>query len=352
VQTDGLVGNAFVQITPGSDGAPVVAPGGRIRGAAPVELSDVIAEASQTMVSFRAMIDEISPQVSGTLTRINGTVDGVNDVLDEVEVGVRDLRAGAVRSVGEANRILADTAGIVSDVRGGRGTLGKLLTDDALYADIRSVTSRTAASMEEVRGTTQQVRTAVERLFTPGGPTDALIGDVRAAADAAEELVSDLAETTEAFKRNWLVRGFFQQRGFFDIDALTPREYRTFAANEKERTVLRIWLAADVLFGPTADGNEQLTTEGRARLDSAMGTFLDYRRDGPLVVEGYATGGSTSAQLLQSDRRARIVRDYLVRSFRRDASITGALGLAADARGAPADTGRWDGVALALFIPK
>ena len=57
------------------------------------------------------------------------------------------------------------------------------------------------------------------------------MADARDAAGAAEDVLSDLAEHTEAFKRNFLVRGFFQQRGFYDIDALAPRKYRQFAAD-------------------------------------------------------------------------------------------------------------------------
>ena len=177
------------------------------------------------------------------------------------------------------------------------------------------------------------------------------MADARDAAGAAEDVLSDLAEHTEAFKRNFLVRGFFQQRGFFDIDALAPREYRQFAADAK-RTALRIWLDAEVLFTRDGAGDERLTPEGRLRLDLAMGTFLEQRRDSPLVVEGYATAGATSEQFLRSDARARLVRSYVARRFRRDASITGAIGLACDARESPGSGGLWDGVALALYVPR
>ena len=95
-----------------------------------------------------------------------------------------------------------------------------------------------------------------------------------------------------------------------------------------------------------------MTPEGRLRLDLAMGTFLEQRRDSPLVVEGYATAGATSEQFLRSDARARLVRSYVARRFRRDASITGAIGLAGDARESPGSGGRWDGVALALYVPR
>jgi phospholipid/cholesterol/gamma-HCH transport system substrate-binding protein len=179
-----------------------------------------------------------------------------------------------------------------------------------------------------------------------------VLRELRDSADAAGEVLADLAENTEALKRNWLFRGFFRRRGFFDLDAMTPQQYRQFAGDARRRQVLRVWVEAPVLFARDERGLEHLTAEGQRRLDLAMGTFLEYRRDSPLVVEGYATGGPASQQFLESDTRARVVRDYLVRRFRRDASLTGSIGLGADAADSPAGTGRWDGIALALHVER
>ena len=265
---------------------------------------------------------------------------------------MKTVTASSNRVIDEGQRILRETGGLVADIRGGKGTLGKLVTDEAMYHELRTAASRAAESVDQVRATTTEARQHFSRLFGPGGPTEALMTDARDAAGAAEEVLSDLAEHTEAFKRNFLVRGFFQQRGFYDIDALAPREYHQFAADAKRRTALRIWLDAEVLFTTDGNGDEQLTPEGRLRLDLAMGTFLEQRRDSPLVVEGYATAGSTNEQFLRSDARAQLVRSYVARRFRRDASITGAIGLAGDARESPAGGNRWDGVALALYVPR
>jgi phospholipid/cholesterol/gamma-HCH transport system substrate-binding protein len=353
VQTDGLVGNAFIGISPGSDGAAPVAAGGRIGGVAPVEFSDVVASANAALATFNDMVQTISPQVSGTLDRLNTTVDGVNAVVGDVRVGVQNASHAATRSLDATRRVVDDVGAIVADVRSGRGTIGQLITDDALYTEIRRAGTRAAEGLEQFRDTGQQVRRGVERLLRPGGSVDQVLADARGATTAVEEVITDLAETTEAFKRNWLVRGFFRDRGFFDIDALTPTEYRQFAEDDDERAVRRIWLEAPGLFVTDEAGEEQLSQEGRRRLDLAMGTLLEFRRDGPLIVEGYAAADdSTSAQLLRSDTRARLVREHLVRRFRRDASITGAIGLGPDARESPRGTGRWEGVALALHVPK
>jgi phospholipid/cholesterol/gamma-HCH transport system substrate-binding protein len=352
VQTDGLVGSAFIQIGPGSDEAAAVAAGGRIRGVDPVELSDVLAETTATLTSFRTFVDDISDEVSSTLDGLTATVTQVNEVIDEVGTSLKTVTASSNRAIDEGQRILRESGDLVADIRGGKGTLGKLVTDEAMYRELKTAAARAAESVDEVRATTTEARQHFSRLLGPGGTTETLMADLGGAASASQEVLSDLAEHTEALKRNFLVRGFFQRRGFYDIDSLTPVEYRQFAADARRRRALRIWLDAEVLFATDEAGNERLTPEGRARLDLAMGTFLEQRRDSPLVVEGYATTGATSEQYLRSDARARLVRTYVARRFRREASITGAIGLASDARESPSGDARWDGVALALIVPR
>jgi phospholipid/cholesterol/gamma-HCH transport system substrate-binding protein len=352
IETDGLVGASFVQIRPGSDAAPVAPPGSRIRGVDPIGFADVMAQASDTLRLFQGVVKDVSGHVGDTLAELAETTKAVNEVVGRVDTAIGELSAAGEGAVAEFRGVLAETRGAIASVRRGEGTLGKLVADDALYEEVRAVASRTAATAESLREASEATRAGVERLLAPAGPVDAVLRELRDSADAAGEVLADLAENTEALKRNWLFRGFFRRRGFFDLDAMTPQQYRRFAADASRRQVLRVWVEAAVLFARDERGVERLTEEGQRRLDLAMGTFLEYRRDSPLVVEGYASEGPASQQFLASDTRARAVRDYLVRRFRRDASLTGSIGLAADASDAPQGTGRWDGVALALHVER
>ena len=42
----------------------------------------------------------------------------------------------------------------------------------------------------------------------------------------AREATSDLADNMEALKRNFLLRGYFNRRGYFDLDDISPADYR------------------------------------------------------------------------------------------------------------------------------
>lgn len=352
IETDGLVGASFVQIAPGSDEAPVAPPGSRIRGVDPVGFADVMTRATDALGVFQDVVKDVSGHVGSTLEELTQTAAAVNEVVARVDAAVDELSAAGEGAVNEFRGVLAETRGAIASVRRGEGTLGKLVADDTLYQDVRAVASRTAEAAESLRGTTEATRAGVERLLAPAGPIDEVLRELRDSTEAAGEVLADLAENTEALKRSWLFRGFFRRRGFFDLDAMTPQQYRRFAGDASRRQVLRVWVEAAVLFARDERGVERLTEEGQRRLDLAMGTFLEYRRDSPLVVEGYASEGPASQQLLASDTRARLVRDYLVRRFRRDASLTGFIGLGADAAESPPGTGRWDGVALALHVER
>jgi phospholipid/cholesterol/gamma-HCH transport system substrate-binding protein len=158
-----------------------------------------------------------------------------------------------------------------------------------------------------------------------------------------------MAENAEALKHNFLFRGFFNRRGFFDLDDISVQQYREGALQTKDRRVLKIWIKAEYLFEVDENGEERLSDTGRRRLDSAMSQFVRYPRTSPLVAEGYARALTGDEQYLRGRTRAQLVRAYVVGKFGRDPNYAGSIALGSDAPDSPSGT-EWDGVALALFV--
>jgi hypothetical protein len=196
-----------------------------------------------------------------------------------------------------------------------------------------------------------EARRAIADFRSKDGPAQGLMSDMRVTVTQAREATADLADNMEALKRNFLLRGFFNRRGYFDLDDISPATYRSGVLENGKRKALRIWLSSDILFAPAADGTEVLTDEGRARIDSAMATYLKYLPTNPLVVEGYATAGAESERFRQARIRAGIVREYVLGRYELLPQHTGFISLSEDAKGSPKD-GRWDGVALTLFLDR
>jgi hypothetical protein len=104
------------------------------------------------------------------------------------------------------------------------------------------------------------------------------------------------------------------------------------------------------LFEKDANGRERLGDGGKVRLDSAMAQFVQYPKS-PFVVEGYAQEPTNDARYLVSRARAQLVRDYVVGKFGLDTKFVVVMPMGAEADGSPSGD-RWDGVALAMFVPR
>jgi phospholipid/cholesterol/gamma-HCH transport system substrate-binding protein len=245
--------------------------------------------------------------------------------------------------------VVADTRGIVSGVKAGRGTIGQLLNDDTPYRRWVGIATEAEQTVGNLRAATERAREVVEQLGARDGATQQMVLALRDTVLSAREVMSDISEGTEALKRNFLFRGFFRDRGFYDLDSVSRDAYLSGSLEGDDRTALRIWIEAQVLFARQPDGTERLTDAGRRRIDSVMADFVRYPFNSPLVVEGYAAPSEGETAFLVSLDRAELVRDYILSRFRRRVTLTGVMPLSTQAVGSPRGDS-WSGVALALFV--
>jgi phospholipid/cholesterol/gamma-HCH transport system substrate-binding protein len=350
IQTDGIVGNAFIQIGVGTDAARVVNSGDTVTGVDPIGFADLIQEGRDTFRTVATEIIDLKSDVSVAIVALAQTVDTANSVIDNVGQRVDTLTASSASLVEDLHGTVEEARGVVRNVRSGQGTIGQLLTDRELYDRMTNVGREAEQTMRNVRETTDRAKAAVDSFSGPEGTAQQIAQALRNTLAEVQEVTADLAEGTEALKRNFLFRGFFRQRGFFDLDSISREAYQSGVLEGRDRTALKIWLEAPGLFARDADGVERLTLAGRRRLDSAMADFVRYPRDSPLIVEGYAVAGDGEAPYLISADRAQVVRDYLLVRFRRQATLTDIMPLSDAAPGSPRGDGRWSGVALALFV--
>lgn len=349
IQTDGIVGNTFIQISVGTESASIVSPGDTLAGRDPVEIADLILEGRNTFRTVAAEITDLKGDVEGAIQALTGTADTATGVISSVGENIQRLTATTNRVVEEAQSVLADANAVVRNIREGRGTIGRLANDDALYERVVSTSREVEQSMKNVREMTERTREFVTTFAARDGTAQQIALSLRNALADVQEATSDLAEGTEALKRNFLFRGFFRDRGFFDLDGVSREAYQA-GTLEKDRTAVRIWIDARLLFTTDPAGAERLSDEGRRRLDSAMADLVRYPRDSPLVVEGYAELSAGEPAYLQSVDRAQLVREHLLARFRRQATLTDIMPMGADAVGSPSGDRRWNGVALAMFV--
>lgn len=341
-QTEGLVGAIFINIAAGTEKHPEVTEGGTIPSREPFDMADLLQQASDTVALVNNTVEALRGDIEKAAHQLALTATDARGMLKEIRPDIEAM-------VTNGSRISADTQNIVAGLRAGEGTMGKLLKDDALYMRAREIADEAKMVMTNVRDVSDEARRAIADFRSKDGPAQGMFADMRVTLAQAREATADLADNMEAMKHNFLLRGFFNRRGYFDLDAISPDQYRNGVLENGRRTAMRIWLAAPILFETRPDGTEVLSEDGRQRLDSAMATYLRYVPSNPLVVEGYAMQGTAGERFQRSRLRAGSVREHLLGRYDLMPQHTGYIALGSDAQGSPGGNG-WDGVALSLFL--
>jgi phospholipid/cholesterol/gamma-HCH transport system substrate-binding protein len=342
IQNDGLVGNKFVQVETGTEQSPAVPDRGTIRSQEPFEIADLLQKMSDTIDTVNTMVNDVKGSVDEALGSLTTVAKDAQTLMNDAGKDVRAIMASG-------QKITNDLNVLVSDVRAGRGTVGRLMRDDSLYRNAQKIAAQAEKTVATLREASEQARAAIADFRGEGGPLKGVTGDLQQTLALAREAMGDLAENTEALKRNFFFRGFFNNRGYFDLTDVSVDQYRQGVLETKDRHPYRVWAASSVLFEVDAAGGEKLSDTGRARLESAMAPFLKYPKNSPFVVEGYAGGPMEADRFNASRRRAQLVRDYIVGKFGLDPNFVATMPMGPEARESPAGD-KWDGVALVMFI--
>jgi phospholipid/cholesterol/gamma-HCH transport system substrate-binding protein len=360
IATDGLLGNKFLLIDIGT--TALAAPGCTLPSREPFEIGDLLAKIRNTVTAIDNTVGGVKGDVADAAKAVAESVKHI----DEIMVAAQDP---IKRFTASAGKISEDVSAIIGRVRSGEGTIGKLVNDDAVYNSVSRSAKEVEQALDNLRQTSTDVKDLVSRFKSgevpadiertmknvgdsserikvmvasfqplPGG--DSVAGDLRATLVSAREAMSDLAEDLEALKHSFFFRGFFKDRGFYDLGSLSPVEYQS-KEFEKNVTKVRTWLELDDLF-IKENGAEELSDPGRKKLDGMIANFLRFTKDRAVIVEGYASAGTLDEQFLRSRERATKVRDYLVKKFTLSPDYVGIMPM-----GAVADYG--DGIALVLL---
>ena len=342
IQTEGLVGGTFLAVAAGTENAPPAVSGTLIPSREPYQLADLLEQLSGTIVLVNETITDLRGDVEQALTAIADTAVHADALIQEVGADIAEITEAGTR-------VVRDTQAIMADLQAGRGTAGRFLKDDTIYREAEEMMVQARATVTQVREAAAEVRQALGKLNEAEGPTQSLVADLRQTVAHARGALANLEENTEALKRNWFFRGFFRDRGYYNLHGITPAEYRDGALTKGGRRALRIWLDGGMIFERDGSGALQVSAGGRARLDSAMSTFLMYPLDSPLVVEGYATEGMHADRFTAARERAAVARAYLVDRFELDPARIAMMPLVGDASRHPGED-RWNGIALTLFV--
>ena len=205
IETEGLVGNKVVVLTVGSASAELVKEGGTIKSKEPMSISAIIEETKGIMQYTKDMTKDLSEIVArvnrgegsigkllvdnelyNSATKLTQSADtslrSITKQVNQLTVVFKELGNGIKSVIGNVDNVVVDLDTIITGIKQGKGVMGAMLVDKTRYDTVFSKTINNIESM------TSEAKLAASRL----------------------------AENMEALKHNWLFKGYFEERGYWD----------------------------------------------------------------------------------------------------------------------------------------
>jgi ABC-type transporter Mla subunit MlaD len=174
---------------------------------------------------------------------------------------------------------------ISAKIDSGQGTVGALVNDKQLYDNLEQTTTTLHDTMQQAQ-----------------------IG------------VTDFQENMEALKHNFFLSGYFKKRGYEDSSDLAANRVAELPQALPEKTFT---YAARQLF----DGRDSARMKDQKTLNEA-GDFLAQTQFGvAVVVVSTGMDGDSQKDLVLTEARAMVIREYLVENFGFDDSQLKTLGM-------------------------
>jgi phospholipid/cholesterol/gamma-HCH transport system substrate-binding protein len=355
VDTEGVVGNTFLTIHTGSPNAPIAQADSLLPSKPPVNVSDLLTNGLGVINDADATLKQVTGKLNAALDGTNDAIGNANDLL----VGLKEGRGAAgmllrdEKMAGQIRETLSTVQSTTTNLKQASVTVSSIVADiqqrqlpqklDDTMTQVKSASTQANATIEQVHQSLAQALGPDANGVSAGQNISQSLGNVNVAT-------SNMAEDTEALKHNLFFKGFFKQRGYYNLSSLSPLEYRRnrlFASLNNSR----IWLRADSLFLPGSNKSEELSEAGKRAIDGAVVSFGDSLFKHPIVVEGYSDAAAPADALSSSYVRAELVRNYLQARYPFEAKNVGIMPLSATP---PTGLGheQWSGVCILVAEKK
>ena len=116
------------------------------------DLKITLAELSKTIEQFHIASKSVNSLLDQNRTQINGVVTNFSKISSDFsEISTSLNKADLGKSVNNLNATLAKVDGIMTGLESGKGSMGKLLNDEAFYQNIKSSTKELELLLQDIR---------------------------------------------------------------------------------------------------------------------------------------------------------------------------------------------------------
>ena len=224
IQTMGLMGDRYVEITVGTENEPSIPYGGTIKTSELVELTELLESARPTLQNVENAMENISL---------------ITDELADPE--------------GEVRKIINNITVMTTDINEGRGTIGALLKRDDIYqkgSEILDTTQETIENFEEVSDNMKEASVELPEIMAKVGQSAEKFGEF---SDSAAQAASDFEDILDSGKE-------------------AMKEAEIFASNLKEAS--QDIKEATPHFGPLIISVDEGVDEAKKVIEAAKHSWL------------------------------------------------------------------------------
>jgi len=233
-------------------------------------------------------------------------------IQSEPPLQMSDLMAKASTMLSSSQQVIQNVTeatahlnSVSAKIDSGQGSVGELINNKELYANLQRSTGSLSDTMVQ-----------------------------------AQAGVTDFRENMEALKHNFLLSGYFKKRGYEDSADLSENEIDKLPAGAPLKSFT---YSANQLF----DGRDSAKLKNQKSLDNG-GEFLARNQFGfAVVVVSGGMEGDTQKELVLTEARAMVIREYLVDHFGFNDAQFKTLGLGKQA--ATGSDAGWGTIQLLVF---
>lgn len=352
IATEGVVGGTYLLVRPGSRDVAAAAPLATLPSQEPIDMSKLLERGIGLLNDADATVKQVGAKLDGTLDGVTTTVGNANDLV----VGLKQGR-------GPAGMLLQDQ-GLAAQIRQVVANVHQATTDldhasnqaDALISDFQSrqLPKKADETVEVVKDAAANIDASAKEIHQTiaeavGPDQDGVVAatNIRESLSNVNVATGNLADDSEALKHNFLFRGFFRRRGYYNLTRIDPNKYnkdRVFT----DPANYRAWLSAKDLFEPNGNGGEVLSYGGKQLLNAAIAKYGETVMYRPIMIEGYSSADDPGDQLFSSRHRAIVVRQYLQLHFQLGRETLGLVSLKKSPIENQTDP-PWDGVCVVVL---
>jgi len=184
LRSNALIGAYYIELTLGSPTAPLAQNGDLLESVPAASIDQVVQTVNSAASEIKQLAGSFNENQSATFGRINR-------ILDENEENISRTFANLGESSGKIGSTLDNLSQITGDITAGKGTLGKLFTDESLYNKLQSVSDNLESASAEFGET-------FKRINASEGSLAKLIDDP-ALYDEAKNAFTQLGTAAERF---------------------------------------------------------------------------------------------------------------------------------------------------------